>query len=166
MHELPADAPRSLFEAFGYIAALHAPSVDDLKVMVMLEAAGKRLYEEIADQASDPEVQKLLRHNGREELAHAHRISRAIGKLTGADYPVPEPDENPYLIDYRDNSGAGAERLSGLAETEYGGKELYERWAANCPNAEAAALMRQNASEESQHGDRLKQAVKILEGAA
>ena len=45
----PAQAPESLFDAFAYIAAVETPTLDDLRLMVILEAAGKALYECMAD---------------------------------------------------------------------------------------------------------------------
>ena len=37
---IPAGAPATIGEAFAHINAVTAPSIDDLKVMVLLEAAG------------------------------------------------------------------------------------------------------------------------------
>jgi rubrerythrin len=144
MHELPSGAPQTMNEAFAWIATLDNPSVDDLKIMVMVEAAGKALYESLASGVSNEAVRALLLRNGREELAHAHRVSRAIGKLTGVDYPVPAQEENPYLTAPLAARAVDAAVLSNLAEAEFGGEALYERWASHCPNDEAAALFRQN----------------------
>jgi rubrerythrin len=163
MHELPEGAPATLNEAFAKIAVLPSPSVEDLKVMVLVEAAGKRLYDDLATNVESEGVKALLHRNGREELAHAHRMSRAIGKLTGADYPVPEPEENPYITTEAPPPRAVDRAfLAGLATAEFGGEDLYERWASNCDNAEVAALMRQNGREEREHGNRLHEAAELL----
>jgi rubrerythrin len=163
MHELPAGAPSTMTEAFQHIAVLDNPSVGDLKVMVMLEAAGLRLYQDLAAGTDRKDVHALLLHNGREELAHAHRVAKAIGKLTGTDYPVPEPEENPYLAGPQPQTKpVTVEVLQTLAQAEFNGKNLYERWAANCGNAEAAALFRLNGREEAEHGARLQQAAELL----
>jgi rubrerythrin len=163
MHELPAGAPATMTEAFQHIAALDNPSVGDLKVMVMLEAAGLRLYQDLAAGTDRKDVHALLLHNGREELAHAHRVAKAIGKLTGTDYPVPEPEENPYLAGPQPRpKPMTVEILQALAQTEFNGETLYERWAANCENAQAAALFRLNGREEAEHGARLQQAARLL----
>ena len=162
MQELPPGAPATLGEAFGLINATTHPGVDVLKVMVLVEAAGKRLYEDLADQVVDPVVKALLCHNGREELAHAHRVARAIGALTGSDYPVPAPEANPYLANPAPARPVTVEMLNGLAAAEFGGEALYEKWATTIGNAEAAALFRLNGAEESQHGARLQQAAALL----
>jgi hypothetical protein len=162
MQELPSGAPATLGEAFGLINATTHPGIDVLKVMVLVEAAGKRLYEDLADQVADPAVKALLCHNGREELAHAHRVARAIGALTGSDYPVPAPDANPYLASPAPARPVTAAMLNQLAAAEFGGEALYEHWAANIGNPEAAALFRQNGIEESEHGARLQQAAALL----
>jgi rubrerythrin len=163
MQELPAGAPAIMTEAFKHIASLDSPSIDDLKVMVMLEAAGLRLYQDLAAGTQRTDVHALLLHNGREELAHAHRVAKAIGKLTGTDYAVPEPEENPYLAAPQQPAKAlTVDSLHALAQAEFNGEHLYERWAASCENAQVAALFRQNGREEAQHGARLKQAAELL----
>ncbi len=163
MHEIPAGAPATLNEAFKHIAALDNPSVEDLKVMVLLEAAGLQLYQDMAAGADRDDIHAILLHNGREELAHAHRVAKAIGKITGVDYPVPAPEENPYLAGApMEPRPITAEVLQALAQSEFNGEGLYERWASNCPNAEAAALFRLNGREESEHGARLQEAAALL----
>ena len=162
MQDLPPGAPATLGEAFGLINATTHPSVDVLKVMVLVEAAGKRLYEDMADQVENPAIKALLCHNGREELAHAHRVARAIGALTGSDYPVPPPEANPYLAVVASPRPVTVAMLTGLAAAEFGGEALYEQWATTIGNAEAAALFRQNGAEESQHGARVQQAAALL----
>jgi len=163
MHEIPAGAPATLMEAFAHISQLDSPSVEDLKLMVMLEAAGPALYEGLAAGTDREDIIAILRHNGREELAHAHRVSKAIGVLTGTDYPVPAPEENPYLTGPApDPEPLTIEKLEGLAEAERSGDDLYARWAANCPNSEVAEIFRQNGREELQHGGRLMEAVKLM----
>jgi rubrerythrin len=166
MQTLPEGAPATLGEAFAIINAATHPTLDVLRMMVLAEAAGKTLYEGLADQVPNAAVQALLRHNGREELAHAHRVSRAIGKLTGTDYPVPEPDENPYLAAPPAPARAvTAEMLAALAQSEFNGDVLYEIWAKNTENPDVAQLLRQNGREETEHGMRLQQAAELLKAA-
>ena len=162
MHTLPPGAPTTIDEAFTYISTMTHPSIDDLKLMVVLEAAGKGLYDGLAAQVEHKEVRALLARNGREELAHAHRVSRVIGKLTEVDYPVPSPEENPYLAASDLKLAVSKEVLEKLAATEFSGGNLYERWAANCTNHEAAALLRRNGNEEAEHGARLQKAADLL----
>jgi rubrerythrin len=47
------------------------------------EADGDRLYQVWADGATDPEIAKLLRLNGREESRHGERDAEVIRYLTG-----------------------------------------------------------------------------------
>lgn len=163
MHKLPDGVPNTLFEAFAHISAHKTPSIDDLKVLVMVEAAGKRLYEDLAQGIDNEDVRSILDRNGREEMGHAHRVSRVIGKLTGADYPVPESHENPFLVaPPPPKRNVDKATLLGLADAEFGGREFYEGWAASCTNEEAAALLRQNGREEARHGERLRDAAKLL----
>jgi rubrerythrin len=160
---LPAGAPATLGDAFAHIGALTAPTLDDLKVMVLVEAAGLALYRDIASGIDNPDVVALLEHNGREEVAHAHRVSKAIKAISGEDFLPPEPADNPYLAEAMPSMAATAEGLRGLAQSEFGGETLYETWAANSENAEAARLFRLNGGEEAQHGNRLLEAAALLE---
>ena len=67
-----ATAPATFGEAFAHINGLTSPAVDDLKVMVLLEAAGLDLYRGMVPDTDNAEVAALLEHNGREEMAHAY----------------------------------------------------------------------------------------------
>jgi len=53
--------------------------------------------------------------------------------------------------------------LRKTAEAEFAGDRLYTTWADNMSNPEAAALLRLNAGEESDHGYRLLKAAALLE---
>ena len=57
------------------------------------------------------DVVAILLHNGREELAHAHRMAKAVGKLTGSAYPVPAPERRgPQPLDFRPGGGVAGRR--------------------------------------------------------
>ncbi len=160
---LPAGAPATIGEAFAHINAVTAPTLDDLKVMVLLEAAGLDMYRGMVPGTGNAEVAALFEHNGREEMAHAHRVSKAIRAIGGEDYPPPSSADNPYLAGPIPSAPITAEALRGLAQGEFAGEGLYERWAANCGNDEAARLFRLNGGEERDHGDRLIAAAALLE---
>lgn len=163
MQPLPEGAPTTLNEAFARIGACTAPTLADLQIMVFAEAAGKALYDGLAAGVANPEVQALMLANGREELAHAHRVARAIGLLTGGEpFAVPAPDENPYLATPMPSRPVSAAMLEGLAQSENAGDDLYQTWAASCANPEAAELFRQNGREERRHGERMRQAAALL----
>jgi rubrerythrin len=163
MREFPAGVPTELGSAFGYLYTIDQPRVEDLKLMVLLESAGKSLYEHSAQGTEHAGVIELLHHNGREELAHAHRVSKAIKALSGEDYLPPEPAANPYLQgEMPAPAPLTAEGLTKLAQTEFGGDALYARWADATDNEEAASLFRLNGKEETDHGNRLLEAAALL----
>ena len=121
---LPKGAPSTLGAAFAHINSLTSPSVDDLKIMVLLEAAGLALYENLASGTDNGDVAGLLMHNGREELAHAHRVAKAILAISGEEFPPPQPEDNPYLAVALPEMPVTAESLKGLARGECGGEAL------------------------------------------
>ena len=161
MSQLPDSAPDNAGAAFAHINAVVSPTIDDLKLMVFLEASGLTAYEELARSASKPEIGELLRANGREEMAHAHRVSKVIKQLTGEDFPPPSAENNRYAKP----SGRAADRemLEYLVAAENNGNDLYETWAKNTSDAEAAALLRQNGKEEVRHAERAAQAIALLD---
>ena len=160
MNKLPEFMPESSGEAFKHINAVTVPTIDDLKLMVYLEASGQVGYGDLAASASEA-VAKLLNANGREEVAHAHRVAKAIRIIYGEDFAVPAPSENPYAK----ASGTKVTRaiLEGLVRAENNGKTLYDTWADNTKNAEAAELFRQNGIEEAKHGARAQEAIGLLD---
>jgi rubrerythrin len=162
---LPAGAPATLGEAFAHINAVEVPDLLDMKVMVLVEAAAMSLYYKTAEGASDPAVRVLLERNGREEMLHSQRVALAIKALSGEDFAPPIAADNPYLR-------AGAfpfaeitrEALTKLAQGEFDGEALYEKWAAGVENAEVAERFRHNGKEETDHGNRLLEAAALLPG--
>jgi rubrerythrin len=159
---IPQGSPQTLNEAFKHIYTIEKPTIDDLKVMLLVEAAGLTLYAETAKGTDHQGVRDLLNHNGREEMAHAHRVSKAIKALTGEDFPPPAATDNPYLAGEIPSTPVTAEGLTKTADAEFGGDALYSRWADAIGNEEAAALFRQNGREESDHGNRLLEAAALL----
>lgn len=159
MNKLPKFMPASSGEAFKHINAVTAPTIDDLKLMVYLEASGQVGYGDLAASANEA-VAKLLNANGREEVAHAHRVAKAIHILYGEEFAVPAAPDNPYAR----ASGTKVTRaiLEGLVRAENHGKTLYDIWADNTANTEAAELFRQNGIEEAKHGARAQEAIGLL----
>jgi rubrerythrin len=163
MMTLPDGAPATLGAAFSHINSLKAPSVSDLKVMVLIEAAGQTLYEMSAEDADHEGVKALLIANGVEEMKHAHRVSAAVKLISGEDFPPPAAADNPYLTGHIPRAAITPEGLKKTAESEFAGDALYAGWADSLSNADAAALLRLNGSEESDHGNRLLAAAALLE---
>ncbi len=52
-------------------------------LIIQAELEGDAGYQRWADAEPDPEVEKLLRRNGREETRHGHRAERAAALLAG-----------------------------------------------------------------------------------
>lgn len=160
--QLPENAPRNTREAFAYIDKLkNGATIDDLKILALVEAIGLELYEDLATRTSNPEVQRLLRENGREEMVHAQRLSQAIELLTGTPFPIPPLADNP-LYTPLDPMLVTPETLAGLAEAEFAGDDLYAGVARNFDNPAVLALFRQSGKEELEHGKRLQQAAALL----
>lgn len=160
--DLPADAPKTTSEAFAYLGKLvHGATIDDLKILALVEAVGQKLYEDIADRAGHPEVKKLLLANGREELGHAHRVSKAIEILTGKPFPIPEIDQNPVYTGITPMP-VTKEAFAGLVKAEFSGGNLYDGVASSFDNPEVVALFKQNGREEINHGHRVQQAMEFL----
>lgn len=160
MSKLPSYMPENAGEAFKHINAVTKPTIDDLKLMVYLEASGQVAYGELAASAPNRAVATLLEANGREEVAHAHRVANAIRVLTGEAFGVPAAAENPYAKPL----GRKLDRtiLEYLVAAENNGKTLYDTWADNTANQEAAALFRQNGIEEAKHGARAQEAIGLM----
>ena len=131
--------------------------------MVLTEAAAMALYYTTAEGTDVAGIVDLLQANGREEMLHAERVSAAIKAVSGEDFPPPQPADNPYLQDgLAPFAPITREALTGLAQGEFGGEKLYETWAANTANAEAAALFLLNGKEETDHGNRLLAAAELV----
>jgi rubrerythrin len=159
--QLPPGAPATSKEAFAYIGAVRSPTINDMKVMVLVEASAKGMYDDLANAASVPAVAELLCANGREELGHAYRVSKAIKVLTGEAYPVPDLADNPYYEPMQ-NVSLSREMLEGLATLEAAGEPLYEAWAASVGDEDAAAIFRLNGAEETGHGRRMQEAAALM----
>lgn len=160
---LPDGAPATLREAFAHIGTVTAPTVLDMKVMVLTEAAAMALYYKTAEGTDVAAIVDLLQANGREEMLHAERVSAAIKAVSGEDFVPPQPADNPYLQDgLAPFAPITRQALTGLAQGEFGGEKLYETWAANTANAEAAALFLLNGKEETDHGNRLLAAAELV----
>ena len=160
--QLPANAPTNTQEAFEYVSNFGSTvSIDDLKILALAEAIGLELYVGMAEGTDNAEVRKLLLENGREELAHAHRVSKAIEILTGEPFPIPPIEENPIYTQLP-VMPLTREALEKLAQAEFSGEKLYDIVAASFDNAEAKALFAQNGKEEIGHGHRLSRAAELL----
>lgn len=160
MSQLPASAPATARDAFAHINAVTDPTLDDLKLMVFLEASALSSYFDLAMSAPAPAIAALLEANGREELAHAHRVSQVIKLISGEDFPPPAAADNPYVTP--SSRPLDAAILGYLVGSERNGATLYEAWASHMTDAEAATLLRLNGKEEIDHANRAAQALALM----
>jgi Mn-containing catalase len=159
---LPGELPADFFSALTLLASKDRLAVEDMKLMILLETAGEPLYFKLAEKVSNPEAADLLRRNGREETAHAHRLKKAIEILTGGAFEIPPMVENPYA-EIPDLGEISLELLAGVRVAEADGDGMYQRYADSEPNSEVADLLRQNGREESRHGERVGRVIEILD---
>lgn len=160
--QLPPHAPKNTMEAFAYVSGLSkGADLDDLRILALTEALGKALYDDLADRAENPEVQKLLRANGDDELSHAYRAAKALEILTGEPFVIPPIEENPIYSPIAPMPLTKA-ALGSLAEAELAGEDLYAGIAASFDNAEVKALFAQSGREEVEHGHRLMRVAELL----
>jgi len=158
---LPANIPPDFGAAIAQLGERARLDVEDMKLMILLETAGEPLYHKLADLVSVPEAQDLLRENGREETAHAHRLKRAIEILTGDPYEIPPLAENPYALPPA-IPAVTPEVLESVRAGELAGDDMYQRYADHEPNEEVAALLRQNGIEETRHSERVARAIELI----
>jgi rubrerythrin len=158
---LPEVLPPDFMAALAYLDTRETLSVDDMKLMVLLETSGDTLYQKLASLAPDGEATDLLLTNGREETAHAHRLKQAIELATNAPFEIPSLEQNPYAT-APPFTELSAELLAGLVEGEKNGDAGYQKWADKEPNEQIAALFRQNGREETRHGERVARVAELL----
>ena len=161
MASLPADCPTDAFTALGYLKARPSLSVDDMKVLAMIETYGEVFYEVLARGVADEEARKLLLRNGAEERGPAHRLLKAIA-LKGGEFELPSNAETPFNPFALDQVPANSELLALLQQAEVDGDLQYQLWADAEPNEEIAQLLRLNGREETRHFERVAEVKKIL----
>jgi rubrerythrin len=146
------------------LAGLDQLDVPALELMYKLECSGEDFYNLLADRIDNEEVATLFRRNAKEELGHARRIARAIAIKQGHDFePTPELEERyavvlPDVVD--------PEMLPFIVAGEQAGDAGYQGWADNEPDPQVARLLRLNGREETLHGERVSQAIAILEASS
>ena len=158
---LPAEMPPDFFSAVALLTGKESLDVEDMKLMILLETAGEPLYAKVAALVDNEEAAQLLRQNGREETAHAHRLKKAIEILTGQPFEIPPLEENPYSTP-PDLPEISFELFDAFRSGERNGDGGYQRQADAATNPEVAALLRQNGREEGRHGDRVGKVIEIL----
>jgi rubrerythrin len=145
------------------LAAIEHLDVPAMELLYRLECSGEDFYNLLADRIDDERAADLFRRNGREELGHARRIQRAISLKLGRDY---EPDAAALTrFEVTLPDPIGPELLPAIVQGEISGDAGYQKWADNEPDPEVARLLRLNGREETRHGERVTQAIAILQGS-
>ena len=161
MATLPAGCPTDAFAALDYLKSRPSLSIDDLKVLAMIETYGEVFYEVLARGVSDDESKKLLLRNGAEERGHAHRLLKAI-TLKGGSFELPSNADNPFNPFALDAVPANSELLGMLQQAEVDGDLQYQQWADAETDVEIAQLLRLNGREETRHFERVAEVKKRL----
>ena len=145
------------------LAGLDQLDVPAMELMYKLECSGEDFYNLLADRIDNEEVATLFRRNAKEELGHARRIARAIAIKQGHDFePTPELQER-YAVVLPDVVDPAM--LPFIVAGEQAGDAGYQGWADNEPDPQVARLLRLNGREETLHGERVTQAIAILEAS-
>jgi rubrerythrin len=145
------------------LARLHRLDVPAMELMYKLECSGEDFYNLLADRIDNEEAATLFRRNAKEELGHARRIARAIAIKQGrefepsADLQARYPIALPEVVD--------PSILPFIVAGEQAGDAGYQGWADHEPDPQVARLLRLNGREETLHGERVAQAIAILERA-
>lgn len=156
MASLPPGYPTEAFAAFDFLKTRERLSIDDLKVLAMIECYGETFYELLAQGIDDAEARALLKHNAAEERGHAQRCVKAIG-LLGEQWELPAKADNPFMALAPAAIPMDAELVRLLEQGEIDGDLAYQQWADREPLAKVAELYRQNGREELRHCERVGQ---------
>jgi rubrerythrin len=156
-------APTDFAAASMSLAGIEALDVAAMLTLYRLECSGEDFYNLLADRIDDERAADLFRRNGREELGHARRIQRAISLKLGRDYEPGAAALTRFEVTLPDS--IGPELLPAIVQGEISGDAGYQKWADNEPDPEVARLLRLNGREETRHGERVTQAIAILQGS-
>jgi len=145
------------------LAGIELLDVEAMETLYRLENSGEVFYNLLADRMDNDEAAALLRKNGREEAGHARRIQRAIAHKLGRNYEPAGEMLECFAVSLP--ATISPEMLSAIVQGEIAGDAGYQKWADNEPDPEVARLLRLNGREETLHGERVTQAIAILQGS-
>ncbi len=154
---------QDFFAAAASLGQIDTLDVAAMELLIKVENSGEDFYNLLADRVGNDEAGELLRRNGREEVGHARRISRAIAIKLGTDYEPSSEVLERFTVPLPDV--VGLELFPLIIKAELDGDAGYQRWADNEPDPEVARLLRLNGREETKHGERAEAALAILEAA-
>jgi hypothetical protein len=168
----PTDGPRlaamtddlDFFSASAQLAACEELDLPAMELLYRLEISGDDFYQALADRIGNEAAGDLLRRNGREELGHARRVKRAMSIRLGTEHEPSADLETPFVIPL---PGVVSLKLfPAIVQAEIDGDAGYQRWADRETDPEVERLLRLNGREETIHGQRVSEALAILEAAA
>ena len=145
------------------LAGIEHLDVPAMELMYKLECSGEDFYNVLADRIGNEDAAVLLRRNGKEELGHARRIARAIAIKQGHEFEPSVELQERYSVSLPDTIDHAM--LPFIVAGEQAGDAGYQAWADNEPDPEVARLLRLNGREETLHGERVTQAIAILEAS-
>jgi rubrerythrin len=151
------------FSASARLNACTELDVSAMELLYRLECSGEDFYNALAERIGNEEAADLLRKNGREELGHARRVQRAIAIKLGQDYEPPAEVEQRFAIPLPDT--IPLDIFPAIVQAELDGDAGYQQWADHESDPEVARLLRLNGREETKHGERVQQALAIVEAA-
>ncbi len=151
---------RDFLTASQQLAALEQLDVPALELLYKLECSGEDFYNLLADRIGDDRAAELFRRNGREELGHARRVSRAIALKLGHEYEPSAEMQERFPIALPEHIDPAM--LPAIVQGEMAGDAGYQKWADHEPDADVARLLRLNGREETLHGERVTEAMAIL----
>jgi rubrerythrin len=154
----------NFFSASTELAACKELDIPAMELLYRLELSGDDFYRALANRIDDEEAGELLRRNGREELGHARRVQRAMSIRLGAEYEPSEEVRTPFVIPLPEV--VSLELFPAIVKAELDGDAGYQHWADMEADPEVARLLRLNGREETVHGNRVAEALAILEAAA
>jgi hypothetical protein len=151
---------QDFFSAAASLGTVETLDVATMELLIKVENSGEDFYNLLADRIGNEEGGRLLRRNGREEVGHARRISRAIAIKLGTNYePSPELLERfdvPLPEVVGPSSSAHREGRPTAAATSGGPTTSPIPRSPGC----CASTV-----EETKHGERAQAALAILEAA-
>jgi rubrerythrin len=151
------------FSASARLNACTELDVPAMELLYRLECSGEDFYNALAERIGNEEAADLLRKNGREELGHARRVQRAIAIKLGHDYEPPAEVQQRFAIPLPDT--IPLDIFPAIVQAELDGDAGYQQWAEHESDPEVARLLRLNGREETKHGERVQQALAIVEAA-
>jgi rubrerythrin len=146
------------------LAQLDRLDVPAMELMYKLECSGEDFYNLLADRIGNDDAAELFRRNAKEELGHARRIARAIAIKQGHEFEPTAELQERYPIALPDTIDPAM--LPMIVAGEQAGDAGYQGWADNETDPDVARLLRLNGREETLHGERVNQAIAILEAAS